>query len=253
VKKCLAILISYLFATGAGATVRVFVQDTNGLAAIKYQCTAGEVVRAFALNVTVDNGVILGISNFLRGPGTPLASGYGIFPAAFRDYVTVSSGTNADFTSVNYTPLATVADSPADTLPGLNSSGITLEFAALWDPAAPALAPPSIGTLCLIQISRRANVTISANTSRGGLVAAPSDLSLASQFIAAEVDPEIAILQATITNSVMFILFKGGELESAPALTGPWTGTGNTNGTFTEPVAATGNRFYRVHRAGATQ
>ncbi len=39
----------------------------------------------------------------------------------------------------------------------------------------------------------------------------------------------------------------GGTLESSPGLTTPaWTTTGNSSGTFTESVAATGNKFYRV-------
>jgi len=67
------------------ATVRLFVQDTNGVAWLKYQCTAGAVVRAFALDVTVDQGVIFRVSDFLVGVSKPGAQGYGIFPASFRD------------------------------------------------------------------------------------------------------------------------------------------------------------------------
>jgi hypothetical protein len=39
-----------------------------------------------------------------------------------------------------------------------------------------------------------------------------------------------------------------GELETATDIGGPWTGTGNTSGTFTEEFGD-GNKYYRVNRA----
>jgi len=244
----MAFLACWLCAAAAGASVRVFVQGTNGIAWIKYECTAGEVVRSFALNVTVDRGVILGVSNYLRGPSSVGTPGYGIFPSSFRDHVTLTFGTNADWSSSAYTPIASVADNPSDTLPGLDSSGVTLEFGALWDPAVPASAPPPAGTLCAVQISQLANVTVGPNSSRGGVVAAPPDVALSLQFAGAAVDPEIAVTQTAVNNGILTIFFKGGELESAPTLNGPWTGTGNTSGNFSEPINTTANKFYRVHR-----
>ncbi len=249
-KKHLTFLSCWLLALSAGATVRVFVQGTNGLAWIRYECTADEVVRSFALDVTVDRGVILGVSGFLRGPSTPSAPGYGIFPAAFRDHVAVDSGTNADWTSSDYNPIATVADSPADTLPGLNSSGVTLELGALWNPASTDAVPPATGTLCALSVSELAKVTVAANASRGGVVAEPPDATLVTQFSGAAVDPEIAITGFSVSYGIITLEFKGGELETAPAPDGPWTGTGNSSGKFNEPVAAVGNKFYRVHRPG---
>jgi hypothetical protein len=245
-RRILPILAGGLLALSCQATVRVFVQDTNGLAWISYQCTAGEVVRSFALDVTVDHGVILGVTNFLRGPSAPGAPGYGIFPSAFRDHVTVTSGTNADWSSVDYNPIATVSDSPTNTLPGLYSSGVTLEFGALWDPTSPAAIPPPAGTLCAVRISQMATVTLAANSARGGLVAAPSDVILTTQFSSATVDPEIAITSATVNNGIITILFKGGQLETALTPSGPWAGTGNSSGSFSE-AATLGAKFYRVH------
>ncbi len=87
-KKCVIACGSVLLlAATAGAEVRVYVQDTGGVAWIKYECTAGEVIRAFALDVSVDRGQITGISDFFVGPSSATAQGYGIFPAAFRDHV----------------------------------------------------------------------------------------------------------------------------------------------------------------------
>src|SRR3974390_2621965 len=153
-KNRLSLLLLFALVFQAHGTVRVFIQETNGMATMNYQGTGGEVVRAFALDVTVDRGVILGITNFFRGPSTVTNRGYGIFPASFRDNVTITSGTNADWNAAAYGPAAVVADSPAGTLPGLNSSGITLEFGALWAPAVPAAEPPASGTLCALQLSQ---------------------------------------------------------------------------------------------------
>jgi hypothetical protein len=54
------------------------------------------------------------------------------------------------------------------------------------------------------------------------------------------------ITSATATGGNITILWiNGGTLESAPTLDGPWTPTGDSDGSFTEP--ATGNqKFYRV-------
>jgi hypothetical protein len=244
-KTPLLLMILLLLAYPARGIVRVYVQGTNGLANINYECTGGEVVRAFALDVTVDQGQILGITNYFRGASTPAAQGYGIFPASFRDNITVSSGTNANWNASAYNPVAVVTDNPGGTLPGLISSGVTLEFGACWDPAVPAAIPPARGTLCALQISQTARVAVSANLSRGGIIAAPSDISITPQFAGALVGP--AITSATLANGVMTVLFQGGELESAAALDGPWSGTGDRSGTYTETLGTSPARFYRVH------
>lgn len=231
----------------AQATVRVFVQDVNGVAWIKYQCTAGEVVRAFALNVTVDSGQIFRISDLFVGPSQARAQGYGIFPASFRDHAVVTSGTNVTYDLTQYSPLAVVSDNPSDTLPGLNSNGVTLEFAALWDPNSPGAAPGSTGTLCALHLTRAANVSVGRNNSRGGVVLSPPDIISQVQFSGAFVDADAVITTETVSNGVLTLTFKGGELETAPAVIGPWTTTGNTSGVYSEPVATTGAKFYRVH------
>lgn len=245
-KKCLLLLQLCLLAASARAAVHVFVQQTNGAAWLMYECTAGEIVRAFALNVSVNQGLIIGISDFHAGPSTSAARGYGFFPAAFRDHISVVPGTDVTWNVSGYTPLAVVADSPADTLPGLNSSGVTLEFGGLWDPTVPAAVPDAAGILCSLRISQPANVSVAANISRGGVVSTSFDKSIMPVFSGAFVDPEVAITSATLVGGSISITFKGGELESAPAITGPWAGTGNTSGSFTEPIGAASLKFYRV-------
>lgn len=247
---CLELILNCLMAASACAEVRVSVREENRAASIQYECTGGEVVRAFALNVTVDRGQVTGISNYFKGESTPAAQGYGIFPAAFRDHITIGAGTNINWDIPEYTPLAVVGDRPADTLPGLNSSGVTLEFGGLWDPTLLAAAPPATGTLCTLQLSQAANVSVAANLSRGGVLPASSDITITPVFTGTFVDPALpAITGLTLTNGVISITFVGGELVSAATLGSTWEGTGQTNGVYTESVGQGVSKFYRVrHR-----
>jgi hypothetical protein len=247
-KQYLAVVPFCLLAISASATVQVYVEDVNGSAWIKYRCTGGEVVRAFALDVTVNRGVIQGVSDFFRGESTASGRGYGIFPASFRDHITISSGTNVDWNVNGYTPLAVVADRPADTRLGLNSPGVTLEFGALWDASVQAAAPDASGTLCALQISEPASVSITANQARGGIVSASADNVIVPVFGSAAVDPKAVITGIILTNRVVTITFKGGELETAAGLSTIWIGTGNSSGTYSESVGTATARFYRVRR-----
>ena len=230
------------------AEVRVFVEESNGLALIKYECTAGEAVRAFALDVRVDRGRIVGISHFFRGESRAGSRGYGIFPASFRDHLTVTSRTNVNWESSDYCPLAVRADYPADTLAGLGASGVTLELGALWDPSVPEAIPGPAGTLCALHLSEAAQVWPTANASRGGVIPALADVVLTPVFDGAFVDPTIQIRDITLVGGVLTINFQGGELESASSIEGPWVGTGNRTGQFMDSVGSHPARFYRVRR-----
>ena len=126
--KFLIAAIGFLTGASAPGAVRVYIQESNAVAWLHYECTGGEVVRAFALDVSVDRGRILGISDFFRGPSTATAQRYGIFPGSFRDHISVGLGTNINWEVVGYSPLAVPADNPDDTLPGLNSSGAKAQF-----------------------------------------------------------------------------------------------------------------------------
>jgi hypothetical protein len=203
------------------------------------------VVRSFALDVSVDRGQILGVSNFFTGLSTAAAQGYGIFPASFRDRVTVSSGTSAAWDAAGYSPVAVTADAPGGTLPGLGTSGVTLEFGALWDPAIAAAAPPASGALCSLQLSQPANLTLTTNSARGGIVASPPDFLAAAVFHGALVGP--AILGVAWSNGNVVVQFQDGELQSATNLAGPWAGTGNSAGSFSEAPGAAAAKFYRVN------
>ena len=185
---CLSIL---LVASSALASVEVYVEDVNGLAAIKYTCTEGETVHAFALDVTVDVGNIVGISGFHRGESTAQAQGYGIFPAAFSQTIAVDpeTGEVASWDADDYTPLADPLQCPEDTLSGLDTPGVTLELGGLWAMDAPLAVPGSTGTLCLLQLSEAANVTVAPNACRGGVVLTHAE-TIQPETLGGSVDPE---------------------------------------------------------------
>jgi hypothetical protein len=233
-----------LLALAVRADVRVFIENSNGVALVEYQCTAGESIRAFALNISVDRGTIVGISGFVRGPSTAAAPGYGIFPASFRDHLQAGDGTNVDWSVKDYSPLAASTDAPDDTLSGLGSNGVTLEFGALWDPTVPEAAPKPTGTLCTLSLSQPANVSVSANVSRGGVVGVFAGVGFTSVFTGVAIGP--SIVKATLGNGGMTLLFNGGELQTAPQPSGPWTDTGDSSGTHNEPLGTNQTRFYRV-------
>jgi hypothetical protein len=243
-KKHLGLLLVFRLVVCARAEVRVFVQDSNGVATVNYECTAGEVVRAFALDVSVDRGEIVGISGFFRGESKAGGTGYGIFPASFRDHISVGTGTNINWDVSDYTPLAAAGDVPGGTLPGLNSSGVTLEFGGLWDPAVAAAIPAPTGTLCALKLSQAAKVSVAANVSRGGVVSAIPGSLIAPVFTGSLVGP--AITSATLENGVMNILFKGGELQATTSVDGQWIDTGDVSGNHTEPLGTNQMKFYRV-------
>lgn len=57
--------------------------------------------------------------------------------------------------------------------------------------------------------------------------------------------PSLSVVEGVLTVTITWD--GGGELEWAPSALGPWTGTGNTSGSFSEPASASA-RIYRVKR-----
>jgi hypothetical protein len=90
-KKLCVLLAVLVAASPALAAVRITAEPNGPTVAIKY-ATDGEKVRAFALDITVDNGIIVGISDFIRGESTAAepatASSPPISPATSRSIPT---------------------------------------------------------------------------------------------------------------------------------------------------------------------
>ncbi len=140
--------------------------------------------------------------------------------------------------------LANPADNPANTLPGLDTSGVTLELGGIWDPTVLAAIPGPTGILCGLELSQPANVSVTANVVRGGVVSAFSGITLQPVFTGGPVGP--LMVSATLQNGMMTVLFHGGELQTATSVNGPWVGTGDRSGAHTEPIGTSPMRFYRV-------
>jgi hypothetical protein len=159
-----------LIATPAWATVAITVVDEGDCTAAINYAVSGEPnkARAFALDITVDTGVIEEISGYMKGEGP----GFGIFPASFRDYITVDATTGEVTTwDVNeYTPLADPNDPGA--LGGLGTDGVTIELGGLWYPTGDSSpnAAPDTGTLCKLKVSEGCNMSVVENATRGGIV-----------------------------------------------------------------------------------
>jgi hypothetical protein len=172
-KKLSVVLVVAMMAVSASAAVRIIVEDMGGMAAVKYE-TDGEIVRAFALDVTVDAGVLVGVRDFHRGESTAEKPGYGIFPSAFAAAIEVDpeTGEVVDWDVNDYTPEADPCDAPQDTLPGLGTYGVTLEMGALYSPPEDDSpnAPGTEGLLCRLPISEMATVSVKLNKIRGGIV-----------------------------------------------------------------------------------
>ncbi len=177
-RKLSVFLAALLLASPAMAAVHIIAESTDSTVAIKY-ATDGERVRAFALDIIVDKGNIVGISDFIRGESTAEKPGYGIFPGNFGRYITVDAATGeVDSWDPNgYTPIADPCDPGA--LGGLGTSGITIEMGALYYPTgddSPS-APPTSGQLFTLTLSEPANVTVTLNEVRGGVVLTDPDIA----------------------------------------------------------------------------
>lgn len=177
-KKLSLVLAVLLLAGPALAAVRIIVEPDGELAAIKY-ATDGEKVRAFALDIIADAGTIDGISDFVRGESTAANPGYGIFPANFGRFITVDPDTGevVDWDVNDYTPVADPCDPGA--LGGLGTDGLTIEMGALYYPTDDSSpnAPANTGMLCKLTLSEEANLTVTLNEARGGVVLTDPDVA----------------------------------------------------------------------------
>jgi hypothetical protein len=171
-RKFCVLLAVLLLATPALAAVKIIIVNEGTKAAINYQTTAGEHVRAFALDIVVDTGTITAVSDFIKGESNAAQKGYGIFPANFGRYITVGTdGEVADWSIAAYTPVADKNDVGAKT--GLLTNGVTIEMGALYYPTNDTSpnAPPTSGTLCKLTVGTvPCKMSATLNAVRGGVV-----------------------------------------------------------------------------------
>jgi hypothetical protein len=159
-RRITLILAALLFATPAFAVVNFAVVPTDSCKAdITYTATAGEDIRAFALDITADTGNIIGVTNYFTGEG----AGYGIFPGSFRDVIDAA---NPNWSDPNYSPVAPSGD--PDAAGALGSSAITIELGSLYVGAPNQ--PADSGTLLTVEVDAECTLTLTGNASRGNVV-----------------------------------------------------------------------------------
>ena len=159
------IIIAHVCCAQLFAVVRITpVYQGSGNIAIQYDATGeSELVRSFALDITVNGGIIVDVTDFCVGPDN---GGYGIFPGNFSRFISVDpqTGEVEDWGMQGYTP---VADGNAPgALPGLGSYGVTLEMGSLYDTQAPG----KTGVLCKLTIEDGSYLLMATNSIRGGVV-----------------------------------------------------------------------------------
>jgi len=174
-KKILLVIAMLIIAAPVLATVSVTATDKgSGVVEVKYNCSAAEKVRAFALDITVDNGLtISNIRDYNAGESKVPGGGYGIFPGKFAEYINASGPNWAD---TNYNPIAPTGDPNAKS--GLGTGAITVELGTLYvDPNSPGTS----GLLFRLDVNSNGahdgNLLIALNGTRGGIVLEDTNLA----------------------------------------------------------------------------
>jgi hypothetical protein len=240
-KKFILPLAVLLLATPAWATVTITVVDEGScVAAINY-AVSGEPnkLRAVALDIQVDGGVIEGISDYMKGEG----AGFGIFPASFRDYITVDAATGEVTTwDVNdYTPLADPNDPGA--LGGLGTSGVTIEMGALYYPTGDSSpnAPPDSGTLCKLTVSETCNMSVAENATRGGIVLTDPSVAPSVDLVGGQVTCAVDCFPATNSTYNDWVAMGKPDCWCAPPFGSGYQCDGDADGAASVPLK------YRVY------
>ena len=148
------LVVTVLIAAPAFAGVRVSCQTGGNEVTLMYDAsTETELVRAFALDITVQGATITGVKD--ANPS------YNIYPGSI--VIDEETGWITD----EGTPVADAAEY-AGTSPGLGSNAVTIEMAAMYvDGEAP---PAAAGEIITLVLSRPGNVKVTENVIRGGIV-----------------------------------------------------------------------------------
>jgi len=187
-KKVLLVVALLLLATpvfAADVTVTATVgsvinpSDANKLVPVTIGWTGAataDAIRAFALVLNADSGTNLDhIRDFNKGESTKPNGGYGIFPARFRQMITVLNSTDVctpygpGYSDSNYNPLAWYSDPNSGG--GNDNPNMVVELGTLFKDAN---APGTSGTLFVVDVNSEGktdcNLCISLDQIRGGVV-----------------------------------------------------------------------------------
>jgi hypothetical protein len=139
-------------------------------ATIRIEYSADVNIRAFALDINVDNGTNIGdsIRDFNTGESIAPTKGYGIFPSRFRDFIDPQ---NPNWGDGNYMPV-TAWDEPGAQNTGLGWPKMIVELGTLY--SGDANQPDKSGTLFRFDVNSEGAsdcyLRIASDDLRGGVV-----------------------------------------------------------------------------------
>lgn len=155
-KKIVFALAVLMFATPALAEVQIICAQVPNEPniVISYVCTLGEDVRCFGLNIQLNNDETISAVECL-------STDYYVYPGQFSyDGVTPSFGS------------CVCGSGYPDTLPGLDSNGVTIEMCSLYAAEDPEHQDPpaASGDLLKITVTGECLLDITENGIRGGVI-----------------------------------------------------------------------------------
>ena len=170
-KIIVSLAVILMFAAPASAAVSIICTPDGNEVTVSFtntDQTTGNPVRAFALDIILDNPAakIVTVTAAKTGESTAGAPGYGVFPASFAREIDPG---NPNWDDPNYTPVALLSDLPSDTQPGMDSNGITVELGSLYVGDANKPVEGDLLTF-VVDTAAACNVVMALNVSRGGVV-----------------------------------------------------------------------------------
>jgi len=159
-KKIIFVLATLMFAAPAVAGVTICTQKSGNEVTLTYDASGeAELVRAFALDITVDGATITSVKN-------PNPS-YNIYPGSIEINPDTGQITNEG------TPVADAGQYDG-TLGGLGTNGVTIEMGSLY--ADGETPPAKTGNIITLVLSGPGTVNITENVIRGGVVMEDPDV-----------------------------------------------------------------------------
>jgi hypothetical protein len=153
-RKIIFVLATLMFAAPALAGVTICTQTSGNEVTLTYDASAeAELVRAFALDITVQGATITAVKN-------PNPS-YDIYPGS------IVIDENTGQVIEDGTPVGD-AGQYEGTLGGLGTNGVTIEMGSLY--ADGETPPAKTGNIITLVLSGPGTVTVAENVIRGGVV-----------------------------------------------------------------------------------
>jgi len=179
-KKLLFLIALLMLAIPAQAAVNITLLRAGNQVTVRYAVVSEpNLIRAMALDITVDNGVIKAAPTNMSTGAPPYPSGagadYRVYPGSAGIDINDTTGEVDDYGTM----VADPCDFPSDTKGGYGTNGVTIEAGSLYAPTGPGSpnAPPASGEVFKFWVCQDCNITVAENIIRGGVVMEDPDYS----------------------------------------------------------------------------